>query len=995
MQNSCETDIKKTYHPDETLSLTSSVDTLLNLSLQLSSTLSLHQLHQLNARGVGLGNDEECVKKLDVRSEDEDELSDHFTTTNPGTLPSNGISKFMNLRSSSESTSDVPTRRLRRNHSNPNEGQHVNNSYTDGILQENLRLKKDINRLNNEAAVYIKMIQDKDAEYIRLLERNQILQKKLREKSRRIKDMEDYLEYSDYDYIANTNATTTTSTNNNPIDDLPTRTSSLNTVSYHQRSTQNQSPLSISDTSRSTGSKRKVGTMRSNFKVRSISQQNSSVRKITKNPTESSSPDASSSSSTPTSSTKEIPSPEKRHSVSSLPRNLISRERAGLPNSAPIPALSPLSTSLSASTSTKDPSSSPYNPSTKQSHHNTNQSPQSNSSSSRSPSPQSSSSRTPSPTRTTTLSSSKGVMKSNSLPQRISQKKINSNSTYDVEESDHHVVQSDLHTLKNVDEDDGDGDADAEPVVVDEQDTKNTNIIGGGPKKIEDSLSKSLSTTSSDRNQLQQQRGLIFPSAPPPLALRNASPNPVDGRNNRVNEVKSFSASHNRRSLPPSSYSKSQLMIADELHNRPYDKNDYDANESISDEGNIESNNSTSTPIGKKSNERHKTHQRSPPSLTTTSPGGTVGLSAASSSSSSSSTNPPSTRRKLIPSKTPNKNYKQIVVNQLQSYLSPTAYIPYENIQLSHKLGRGISSVVYKALLRVNDDDGGVGDGKSVVCAVKILKLQDKEQDMMDFRKEIMVLSTIEGSNIIKFFGFCYEPKMCLIIEYCGNGSLYHYISDRKKNVSNNNNNNNNNKLTPPPSEPIITWERVLQWSLEVAKAINVLHTWKPIIVHRDLKTLNLLLDVNFSIKICDFGLSRFTPPVMEGDSDETLSKLRGTFAYTAPELYHKQQYTTKSDIYSIGIIMWELVTRLMKNKYIRPYGEYTDIVHDFQIIYAVAQKQKRPTIPENCRVKLKKLIEQCWDKDPAVRPTSSQLIDTIKDLRKDLLKRPNKWLKC
>jgi len=224
-------------------------------------------------------------------------------------------------------------------------------------------------------------------------------------------------------------------------------------------------------------------------------------------------------------------------------------------------------------------------------------------------------------------------------------------------------------------------------------------------------------------------------------------------------------------------------------------------------------------------------------------------------------------------------------------------------------------------------------------------------------------MSQVSAPNIVHFYGATLEPKLCIVMELCTNGSLYHYLKIK----------------------PDITWDRIIKWGTETARGINILHSWKPPIVHRDLKSLNLLLDKDFNIKVCDFGLSRYTPKEGEEltESDQTLQKLRGTYAYTAPEMYYSKNYTAKSDVYSLGIVLWEVATCLINGKLQRPYSEYPDIKYDYQIIYQVAQQCRRPTISALCPKPVQELIEHCWSQEPQDRPTAAGVIDSLKALKK------------
>jgi len=315
---------------------------------------------------------------------------------------------------------------------------------------------------------------------------------------------------------------------------------------------------------------------------------------------------------------------------------------------------------------------------------------------------------------------------------------------------------------------------------------------------------------------------------------------------------------------------------------------------------------------------------------------------------------PSERRRKLVPKVLPNRDMKAETQEEIRSNLDSDWLVEYPELKFITKMGRGVSSTVWKGTL------------KEEVVAIKVLRLEQKMQDLRDFKEELFIMSRLRSPYIVHFYGATLEPKLCIVMELCVNGSLCHY-------------------LAKPLSE--VTWDRVLKWSTEITRGINTLHLWKPPLVHRDLKSLNLLLDRDFSIKVCDFGLSRYTQG--EQCDDATLQKLRGTYAYTAPEMYYSKNYTAKSDVYSIGVVIWELVVRLVKNKHCKPYSEYSDIKYDYQIIFQVAQNQRRPTIPPECPTKIKQLIEKCWSQNPDERPTAGELLQILKNIKS---KKKTKW---
>lgn len=208
-----------------------------------------------------------------------------------------------------------------------------------------------------------------------------------------------------------------------------------------------------------------------------------------------------------------------------------------------------------------------------------------------------------------------------------------------------------------------------------------------------------------------------------------------------------------------------------------------------------------------------------------------------------------------------------------------------------------------------------------------------------------------------------------MVLEFCGRGSLYDVLNDENEEI---------------------TWNRVFKAAQDTVRGLICLHYWKPVIVHRDMKSLNLLVDENWNVKVSDFGTSRFTDG--EKHNLETLSKMRGTYAYCAPEVYFGQSFTPKSDIFSFGVILWELAHRCLNGAYSQPYSEFKQIVFDFQIIVQSAKKDTRPTIPESCPPAYASLINKCWDKDPEQRPETLQLSEMLKELEKDYSQNKESW---
>ncbi|XP_022962087.1 U-box domain-containing protein 35-like isoform X1 [Cucurbita moschata] len=174
--------------------------------------------------------------------------------------------------------------------------------------------------------------------------------------------------------------------------------------------------------------------------------------------------------------------------------------------------------------------------------------------------------------------------------------------------------------------------------------------------------------------------------------------------------------------------------------------------------------------------------------------------------------------------------------------------------------------------------------------AIKVLR-PGAAQGRKQFQQEVEVLCSIRHPNMVLLLGACPEYG-CLVYEYMQNGSLEDRLFRRGN--------------TPP-----LSWRRRFKISAEIATALLFLHQAKPDpLVHRDLKPANILLDRNFVSKISDVGLARLVPPsVVDQVTQYHLTSAAGTFCYIDPEYQQTGKLTTKSDIYSFGIMLLQIIT--------------------------------------------------------------------------------------
>lgn len=244
---------------------------------------------------------------------------------------------------------------------------------------------------------------------------------------------------------------------------------------------------------------------------------------------------------------------------------------------------------------------------------------------------------------------------------------------------------------------------------------------------------------------------------------------------------------------------------------------------------------------------------------------------------------------------------------------------------------------------------------KDEAVAVKIITVPDDDDNgslavllEKQFNREVNCLSRLQHPNIIKFVAAWKKPPVYgIIAEYLSQGSLRTYL----------------HKL----EHRVLPLQKIVEYSLEIAQGMEYVHSQG--IIHRDLKPENILIDEEFHMKIADFGTACEEAHVDHFDDDP------GTYRWMAPEMIKHEPYGRKVDVYSFGLIVWEMISGSI------PYEDMTPV----QAAFAVVNKNLRPEFSTNCPPAMQALIEHCWSTHSEKRPQFSQIVKILDQFESSL----------
>ena len=252
-------------------------------------------------------------------------------------------------------------------------------------------------------------------------------------------------------------------------------------------------------------------------------------------------------------------------------------------------------------------------------------------------------------------------------------------------------------------------------------------------------------------------------------------------------------------------------------------------------------------------------------------------------------------------------------------------------------LGRGSFGTVYK----------GVWGGSRV--ALKLLRIQDPS-NLVDFYKEAKLMASLHHNNLVKLYGVVrVGEELGMVMEFCQGGGL-----DKRL------------RIKEETSGGYLTWPNKLQIAEQMCEGLVFLHGKG--ILHRDLKSLNVLLDSHNNAKLADFGLSR----TMSGSIAATVTQQTGTPAWMAPELFSNQpKYTCACDLYSLGVTFWEMASGQF------PF-QGADSPHQVAMWVSRGEKPQSATTG-GAPPQWMKWVECMWDTNPNNRPSIETVLGWVK----------------
>lgn len=263
--------------------------------------------------------------------------------------------------------------------------------------------------------------------------------------------------------------------------------------------------------------------------------------------------------------------------------------------------------------------------------------------------------------------------------------------------------------------------------------------------------------------------------------------------------------------------------------------------------------------------------------------------------------------------------------------------IVWEDLAIQEHIGEGSTATVYHGHCYGSD------------IAVKIFNKQEYTDDVLrSFKQEVSIMKKLRHPNILLYMGaVASNNRLCIVTEFLARGSLLRILHR---------------------STVRLDWKRRAHMAMDIARGMNYLHHLNPPVVHCDLKSSNLLVDKNWTIKVGDFGLAR-----LKNEKHLPPNSGKGTAQWMAPEVLRDEPFDEKSDVYSYGVVLWEILTQKIPWEHLNP----------MQVIGAVGYMGHRLEMPENVEPEWIQIMESCWHSEPGQRPTFIEVMEKVRELYK------------
>uniref|UniRef100_A0A7S0RF32 non-specific serine/threonine protein kinase n=1 Tax=Chlamydomonas leiostraca TaxID=1034604 RepID=A0A7S0RF32_9CHLO len=259
-------------------------------------------------------------------------------------------------------------------------------------------------------------------------------------------------------------------------------------------------------------------------------------------------------------------------------------------------------------------------------------------------------------------------------------------------------------------------------------------------------------------------------------------------------------------------------------------------------------------------------------------------------------------------------------------------------IDFGQRIGVGSYGEVFKGVWRGTE-----------VAVKRFLEQNLSPATVRDFRAEVSIMSRLRHPNVVLFMGAVVQPShLAIVTEFVPRGSLFRLLHRAHR------------------ARVEIDPRRRLAMAQDIAKGMNYLHSCRPMIVHRDLKSPNLLVDRDWTVKVCDFGLSQ-----VKSETYLTAKSHGGTPEWMAPEILRNERCDEKSDVFSYGVIVWELVTNS------EPWAN----LNPMAVVGAVGFNGQRLELPDDIAPEVVALIRDCWADRPEHRPSFGDILGRLAKL--------------